>query len=50
MAIEAGAARSVRDILRDSVLANALSDEGAIRPVLLASAPQVGDGSCGRGL
>jgi hypothetical protein len=49
VAIEEGMARSVREILRDSVLANTLSDEGAIRPVLLAGPPQVGDGWCGHG-
>ena len=44
LAIEDGTSRSVRDILQDSVLANALSDEGAIRPCLPAGAPPAGDG------
>ncbi len=50
MAIEDGTFRSVRDILQDSVLADALSDEGAIRPMLAGGAPQVGEGRCGRGI
>ena len=50
MAIEDGTLRSVRDILQDSVMANALSDEGTIGPVLPDAAPQIGGGSCGRGI
>ena len=50
MAIEGGTFRSVRDILEDSVMANALSDEGVIRPVLLGGAPHAGEASCGRGI
>ena len=45
MALEEGGLRSVRDILQDSVLANALSDEGAIRPVVFGT-PRVVEGSC----
>ena len=44
-ALEEGRLRSVREILQDSVLADALSDEGAIRPVVFG-APQVVEGSC----
>lgn len=46
MAVEDGTVRSVRDILQDSVLANALSDEGAIRSGV-GIAPMVGQGRCG---
>jgi hypothetical protein len=45
MALEEGGLRSVRDILQDSVLANSLSDEGAIRPVVFGT-PRVVEGSC----
>ena len=48
MAIQDGTFRPVLDILQDSVLANALSDEGAIDPVLAGGALQVGEASCGR--
>lgn len=50
MAVEDGTLRSVRDILKDAVLADALSDEGALRPVLAAGTPQTGQTVCGRGI
>jgi hypothetical protein len=50
MAIEDGTFRSVRDLLQDSRLASALSDEGAIGPVLVGGAPRGGEGQCGRGI
>ena len=50
MALEDGTFRAVGDILQDSVLATALSDEGTIRPVRDGGVPQVGEGRCGRGI
>jgi hypothetical protein len=50
MALEDGTFRSVRDILQDSVMANALSDEGTIRLVRDGGVPSVGEGRCGRGI
>jgi hypothetical protein len=49
MAIENGAFQSVRDLLQDSRLADALSDEGAIRPVLVNGTTGLGEGHCGLG-
>ena len=49
-AIEDGAFRSVRDLLHDSRLARALSDEGAIRPVLTSGTSPVGEAHCGHGI
>ena len=49
MAIEDGALQSVRDLLQDSRLADALSDEGAIRPVLVNGTTASGEGRCGLG-
>ena len=49
MAIEDGVFRSVRDLLQDSRLANALSDEGAIRPVLVSGTTALGEAHCGLG-
>ena len=50
MAVENGTFQSVRDLLQDPVVANALSDEGAIRPVPADGVPPVGEGPCGRGI
>jgi hypothetical protein len=49
LAIEDGAFRSVRDLLQDARLANALSDEGAIRPVLVEGTAELAEGHCGLG-
>ena len=49
MAIEDGVFQSVRDLLQDSRLANALSDEGAIRPVLVSGRTALGEAHCGLG-
>jgi len=49
MAIEDGTLRFVRDLLQDSRLAGALSDEGAMRPVLVGSAAPVASPHCGLG-
>jgi hypothetical protein len=49
-AIEDGALRPVRDLLHDSRLARALSDEGAIRPLLTGGTPPGGEGRCGQGI
>jgi hypothetical protein len=46
MAIEDGVFQSVRDLLGDSRLANALSDEGAIRPVLVSGRTALGEAHC----
>ena len=48
MAIEDGALQ-LRDLLQDARLANALSDEGAIRPVVAGNTASVGEGRCGLG-
>jgi hypothetical protein len=50
LALADGIVRSVHDILQDSVLANALSDEGTIRTVVAAGAPHGGEVSCGQGI
>jgi hypothetical protein len=44
LALEDGAWRSVRDLLQDSRLATALSDEGAIRRMLVGGTPGPGEG------
>jgi hypothetical protein len=50
VAIEDGTVRSVHDLLQDSRLANALSDEGAIRPTIASGAARSGEGHCGLGI